>query len=354
YYSENRDINFLFSWQNILNQFDKSTFDLFEKSIMTIKNSFFLDGIYCFSIEKGIVDVVFSNADIKFKAEDLECINDIINAEIPAFMINKYDGVLPEQKKIIDILESNSFMTILGVPYKTLNDVNYYLLGYAYTNSTFASNKIRVNSKVLQVVKIVFGQFIDAVWRIESDEEIKSANNKLKDMATRDMLTGLYNRQGYVSNVKELCAKDYNRSVIMYFDLDNFKYYNDNFGHDMGDMILVEFAKILLNCEVGDDFAVRYGGDEFLLILGDKDLDYSEMIAERIYKKLRHDMNYQIENKAGYKLDIDESLKLTCSIGIAPINVSSVKGVNEAMKCADKALYSVKNAGKGQYKIYSE
>ena len=81
---------------------------------------------------------------------------------------------------------------------------------------------------------------------------------------------------------------------ILYADLDNFKYYNDAFGHDIGDFILVQFADLLNKICGPDGYVVRYGGDEFLVVIHSVDRAVIEGAAKEIYNILREERGFSI------------------------------------------------------------
>lgn len=161
----------------------------------------------------------------------------------------------------------------------------------------------------------------------------------LQEEATQDKLTGLYNRR-YLDNYFNIELARFKRrptsiSVIM-IDIDNFKNFNDQYGHDVGDEILHEFGLFLKGIVRGTDFACRYGGEEFILILSESDLDIACKRAEIIREGVK---NISIL-KNGNSIS-----SLTVSIGIA---VFPEQGDTQAniIEAADKALYRAKKEGR--------
>ena len=142
--------------------------------------------------------------------------------------------------------------------------------------------------------------------------------------------------------------------TILYIDLDNFKFYNDTFGHDVGDLILKNIASLLKRAAGPNGFAVRFGGDEFLIVLRSCDSQVGATIAENILKEICF--------HAGYHKDISEMLKrditippekiVSASIGIAIApNVSSDEDINNALKRADATLYKIKHSTKSDFMV---
>jgi len=129
-------------------------------------------------------------------------------------------------------------------------------------------------------------------------------------------------------------------------DLDNFKQVNDRFGHVEGDKILIETARTLKQ-EVGKNgFVVRFGGDEFAIVLYDTKDEYMEKLAHSILEKIHH-------YKFADKISVDKWSVLSVSLGGA-ICSHPDESERSLFERADKALYQSKNAGKDQYTIYEE
>ena len=99
---------------------------------------------------------------------------------------------------------------------------------------------------------------------------------------------------------------------------------------------------------------MRYGGDEFLVILPDADEKEGERVAKAIYQKLDESNGFEdeIKSKMGHDFEVPKNRRVNCSIGIATSQEASMAAVSEALKCADSALYVVKKSTKGTYRIY--
>ena len=178
--------------------------------------------------------------------------------------------------------------------------------------------------------------------------------NELIKVSTTDMLTGLYNRMEFNRIITKLIANLPATSNIAlgFIDLDNFKYYNDNLGHEIGDKLLVWFAELLNSLKGQNDIVCRWGGDEFLFLMKDCNADEAE-------KRMTVVLN-TLKKKNGYKKEIEEFLHttvdnlperyyLSCSIGVMDSS-SLPKPFTESdlLTNADAALYEVKRTGKGK------
>ncbi len=171
----------------------------------------------------------------------------------------------------------------------------------------------------------------------------KQYEEKLKNLAFRDSLTGLYNRRIFTelmeNTLKE--AKRHKRSfAVMYLDMDNFKSINDSYGHEVGDDLLIQFAERLKGVTKESDILARMGGDEFTILLSDDDnLNDVIEVAERIHKALQ----------PAYKIR-GHILNTTSSIGIAMYPDHGLKA-KELVRNADIALYKAKES-RNSFSIY--
>ncbi|MBI5587200.1 MAG: GGDEF domain-containing protein, partial [Deltaproteobacteria bacterium] len=160
--------------------------------------------------------------------------------------------------------------------------------------------------------------------------------SEAKEMAFIDSLTGLYNSK-YLEAALERELKRADRLMspvtVLFMDLDNFKKINDTNDHLVGSKVLVEVGKILLKCVREVDTVIRYGGDEYVVILVDAEYNVAMMVANRIRASI--EAQHFLEEEA---LDI----RITASIGVAtyPIHTMDKK---ELLKIADKAMYRAKD-----------
>jgi len=152
-----------------------------------------------------------------------------------------------------------------------------------------------------------------------------------------DHLTRLYNRR-YLETVlrrhTDIAMKQNIYYSILLMDMDHFKPVNDNYGHESGDAVLKQFAEEILFTVRASDFVFRYGGDEFLVLLGNSKADDAMTIAERIRQQCIH---HQFQTVGG------EPIQLTCSIGIAVFD--GHPDYNRLIRQADEAMYEAKSTG---------
>ena len=151
----------------------------------------------------------------------------------------------------------------------------------------------------------------------------------------RDKLTGLKNRFGFYSDYKnKLKNFQENISSLIICDIDHFKKVNDTYGHNGGDAILTSVAKIFLQEISGIGNVYRWGGEEFVIVLDDKNISAAAQVAESLRRN--------VENSVCHFEDQD--IKVTMSFGCAEIDMKV--SIEESIKVADERLYLAKNSGR--------
>jgi diguanylate cyclase (GGDEF)-like protein len=169
--------------------------------------------------------------------------------------------------------------------------------------------------------------------------ESKYLLNILEETSLRDSLTGLYNRR-YLDTLIQNEKKDY---VVLMIDIDYFKSVNDTYGHDIGDKVIASLAEFLKKSIKGSDVAVRYGGEEFLIMLYEISIEDAKKIAE----ELRENFS---------KIDFDtgeEKINKTLSVGISAYPNDSDEPI-KVIKYADTALYKAKESGRNMVIVYKK
>lgn len=167
----------------------------------------------------------------------------------------------------------------------------------------------------------------------------------VRRLSETDSLTGLLNSRS-LSHIAEHLIKQADSSgtpvSLLFIDCDDFKGINDRFGHPMGDHFLRFFAQVLQKAVREEDIAIRYAGDEFVIILPGTDLSRAKVVAQRLMEDVR-------KQRMG---DIP-ALNTTVSVGLA-VYPDHAQTAEELIKYADDALYEVKRNGKDQLAVYGE
>ncbi len=158
----------------------------------------------------------------------------------------------------------------------------------------------------------------------------------VKDQVKIDSLTNILNRSALEEVLLDSIENQAENlpPILLYFDLDNFKYINDTFGHAVGDLALINLSKLLQSHSESEDSVFRLGGEEFLVVLRDISLSHAEFLAETIRTDIE-DSNL-----------IENGHVVTSSIGMAVYRQN--EGWDQWLKRADDAMYKAKKSGKNQ------
>ena len=173
------------------------------------------------------------------------------------------------------------------------------------------------------------------VFSLTDITKLKEKSNLLEYQASHDKLTGLFNRNRfdelYSKEIKRAKRYENNLSIIL-FDIDDFKNVNDNYGHQIGDEVLIEISKILLNNVREPDICVRWGGEEFLILLPQTNLEGAKAVAEKIRVTI-------IEKPL-----TEKNLPISASFGVCQMEVNDDDF--SLISKSDKLLYLAKKSGK--------
>lgn len=183
----------------------------------------------------------------------------------------------------------------------------------------------------------------DITTRQQAEEQLEEANNRLRDIAARDFLTGLANRRA----LEDLLGKEFRRAqrnasslALIMIDVDRFKAYNDLYGHPGGDTCLRKIAEAVRSAlQRPSDLAARYGGEEIAILLPDTDEIGAYTVAERIRSIV---LDLKIEHRGG----VDHIA--TISAGVAAIIPKEGKTWADLLDAVDQALYAAKAGGRNR------
>lgn len=162
------------------------------------------------------------------------------------------------------------------------------------------------------------------------------------EMAVTDPLTGLNNRRfmaGQLEPLAEHAARGGASVAVLILDIDHFKSVNDTFGHDAGDEVLIEFAVRLATNVRAVDLACRYGGEEFVVVMPETEIEAAQAIADRI--------RAQVAGTPFMVMEGRELLSVTISIGVA-VTLGAGDTAEALLKRADEALYAAKQSGRNR------
>ncbi len=214
------------------------------------------------------------------------------------------------------------------------------VLRYKRKNGDIFWNELRIDP--------VFGSDGGATHFVASLSDItehKQYEERLRHLATHDTLTGLANRSVLHDRLDMAVARALREGTCMataYLDLDNFKYINDGFGHEAGDLVLSEVANRLLGCVRKGDTVARVGGDEFVLIFNDcRGPDHSAELVERVRTSILQPV---------YLPGVTVQPGVSIGVSLCPLDGDIPASI---LRKADAAMYVAKTGGKNRFQFYS-
>ena len=191
------------------------------------------------------------------------------------------------------------------------------------------------------VFALIFG--ILGTIRFEKDKELAKTIGQLRDITIHDTLTGLKNRRYFAHIFHDECARSQRNNdpmSLLFLDIDHFKRVNDTHGHHVGDEVLIQLGSHLMRHCRPYDTAVRWGGEEFLLLLSSADEHAASHFAER----LRKSVDYELSSKFAFAI--------TVSIGLAQYQMDDT--LESLTDRADQALYHAKATGRNRVVTWSK
>ncbi|WP_019613286.1 GGDEF domain-containing response regulator [Psychromonas ossibalaenae] len=246
--------------------------------------------------------------------------NSNISLVLTDFNMPKMDGL--ELTKEIRSIYSSQEMAVIGM-------------------STFGNNQLSARFLKLGGSDFLTKPFLEEEFfcRINQNMELLEHIRELKYLASRDHLTGLFNRRHFFEDGNRLFEqqkKKQSTMAVALLDIDFFKKVNDNYGHDAGDAVLQQLGKVLQEEFSGKDIAARFGGEEFCFLLCDKTSEQALLELQRLAARIA-DLTFVLED--------DFEFKVTVSIGVFSGREGSLQS---SLSRADKALYQAKENGRNQ------
>lgn len=165
------------------------------------------------------------------------------------------------------------------------------------------------------------------------NEQMEANMRKLNSLAYRDPLTGLYNRRYVNEQLQDQIINDQKQAALLMCDVDDFKHINDYYGHEVGDVVLIGIANLIESADK-NIHAIRWGGEEFLIILFDKSKEEIFQTSERIRKSIER---FPFSSK---------QIPFHCTISIGLTMYDNTYTFEQNLEKADEALYIGKRSGK--------
>lgn len=237
-------------------------------------------------------------------------------------------------KRIILAVEILFFTTMMAMAY-------YHSVKYDAFERLYQFSRQYENYEIDEIISIVIVAFLFSfVYLIRSFIVLSRKNRIIREKSDRDYLTGIFNRR----KISELIEEDYHRrvrykgmSTIILMDLDHFKEVNDSLGHKAGDLLLKEVTSRISPLLRQSDSFGRYGGDEFLILLPETEIEKGRQVARRIKSELTG-KPFVYKNKL---------IDIFASFGISSVS-GNEEDINSAFLEADKKLYESKRKGRNQ------
>jgi diguanylate cyclase (GGDEF)-like protein/PAS domain S-box-containing protein len=202
----------------------------------------------------------------------------------------------------------------------------------------------RLVTQQVHAVEDVYGRPVGHLWLFQDVTRERQTADQLIYLAERDALTGLYNRHRFNEELARMIAdaqRHESRLALLFFDLDDFKYINDTFGHRAGDAMLIRVAGEVAGQVRRNELFSRLGGDEFAILVPEISDEMLRVLADRITRAIAM-VRFQYEG---------QSLRLTSSLGIA-VYPDHADNVEDLIARADTAMYQAKEAGKNAWRVY--
>ena len=365
------NIQFLAIWQKLISHPEKPSGEIIESAVMSFRNHFKVDKVLFIQYVHGKPCVRYSDLRFEITDETLKELERYFNENRTGFATSKLSANYYEYNEILSMFRANKIFSLVGAPIFENERLSSIFIAYIKIKESWNSpiNKYVMDEDDLNIFLYVFRQLLDALDKHEShnqikrmNDELKSMNSRLQSLASTDNLTGLLNREGYYEKTSAYLSKVKRTGIpvsfsIMYADLDNFKYYNDTFGHHVGDAVIIAFAKIFAGVSEGRGYAIRFGGDEFVLLLDTANRLELTAIAERVYALIEEQDGFTelVEEIVNKPVVIPDHHRASCSFGIAVGDeITADYDISEVMKKADAALYQVKKSGKGTYMFWKD
>lgn len=255
---------------------------------------------------------------------------------------------------------SNRLGSIVSVPIFTLHQQLIGVLNISHSQPNFFGEW---HLRLLEVYKNIFGQLItnyrlirnmeqQIATRTAELERLVGETQRLKDhyatMAMQDQLTGLNNRRYFYQQVEIALAQHQRYQMpfcLLVMDIDHFKRVNDQYGHVLGDQVLVKVGETLKKSVRTSDILARFGGEEFVIIFMELDHSRGRDFADRI----RNTVKDLVWDVADGKLSVTLSIGLYC----ASVEDQSSLNIDQIIHRADTALYQAKAGGRDQVAVYT-
>lgn len=277
----------------------------------------------------------------------------VLDTQKSIIIITDGSKIIDANKKCLEFFGYKSLKNFLQ-KYSCINelfieDENYYHLGKVPKETSWINflNTVAHKDRVVLMkdlkgegrsFSVTFSNYQSSHFIVTFSDisETIQEQHLLENKVIHDKLTGAYNREFFEGKIVDIAAQSQLKGMylgIIFFDIDHFKDVNDTYGHYVGDYVLQELVKRVSESIRSSDYIVRWGGEEFIVLICVKSLDELEAAAEHLRSMIEHHPFKDIEN-------LTSSFGLTLVLGHEPIE--------SAVERADKALYISKQSGRNR------
>ena len=230
---------------------------------------------------------------------------------------------------------------------------NRFIFEHRLASNEVKTVEVHISTVDYRGKNLFFSIIHDITLRKKSDEIIRN-------LAFRDHLTQLPNRRLFndrLTQIMTACNRSGQHAALIMLDLDNFKPINDQYGHSVGDLMLMSVSDRLNDCVRKIDTVARLGGDEFVVMLNELDVDFltakmqAAVVAEKVRAALSVPYIFNLADNGVAETTVDHLS--TASIGIMLFNGSEYSQ-DQIIKCADVAMYEAKQKGRNQICFYTQ
>jgi len=281
-------------------------------------------------------------------------VNNISNTRKQLFCSEEYESICFEHVNL-DALECRANRThsnVISTEFidlcKTCHANEFHYICIPFSINSDASLIISIAAKDLKELHKLNSIIPNIEHYLEAAKpviESKILMDKLRESSLRDAMTGLYNRrflEEFIDQVAKVSKRTKDSYSVMMLDVDFFKMVNDTYGHDVGDKVIVEIGKVLKENIRESDLAIRYGGEEFVVLLHNANEEGTQAVAQKIHAAF---------GALAFDVGTSEPMKKTMSIGIAQYPKDG-DTIWKCIKFADTALYVAKTTGRNKIVHY--
>lgn len=247
---------------------------------------------------------------------------------------------LIQRNLLLFMIISSIFLFILSFKFKgiivdPIKQLEKQIKSMEYGNSS-VNIRIKGPNEIVSLAKS-FNNLIDNICKHKKENEVLRINSNI------DPLTNAYNHKYYFESINNMIIEGHKQIAVLFCDIDKFKLTNDTYGHEAGDILLIQIAKIIKNKVKDNGMVFRYGGEEFVIIIPDINPDEAFIEAEKVRKSIAR--NQVLQQYSDY-------FPITLSIGIASYPNYGLDA-ETLIKNADIAMYYSKQNGRNQCTLYT-